>query len=220
LWITRIAIAAVAIYLILIAVGIIHSHHRRSYDSQMMAGCLWITGAGVLVVGALLAVSIIWQINWLRNIIAPMVIGPMLLFIPGLAVEGVKRLKKDHANREWPVPAPELPARLSGQTHVIQHWSGDGPLPWYELRYYSPDGKLRGYKRVEGKITALPAEVTWRVEGNVLITLSSLEPDKPNRYKLTRNRGGGIVYYLADTAWKALAFSTVEIRQGEPVVSE
>jgi hypothetical protein len=220
-WMTITAGVLLAIYAIGIAASIIYFKKEGGYDAQLGVGCSIMLAGVVGIVAALFAVAVAFRVDWLRNIVAAAAIFPALLIIPSLAVEAVKHQIKRRAERERRIVSPELAQRLSGQTHVISRTTHDPPSQWLELRYYAPDGTMPGYKEVDGQITAYPAQVTWRVEDDCLVTVSSLEPSKPYRYKLAEAPDGQIRYYVdsPEITWKALSFQTREIRQGEPTAT-
>jgi hypothetical protein len=142
----------------------------------------------------------------------------------GLALiyEGIKALRKKRAQRGRRISGQELTDALAGRTHVIRRISSDQPpRRWRELRFYAPDGQMRGYAEEEdGRIHAHPAKVTWRVEGVQLVIDSSVEPQKPFRYTMRVGVDGELIYVHYEPGAPLhgyVLFRTMEILATEPV---
>jgi hypothetical protein len=213
-----IAAVMLAIYLIAIAIGIIHSKLKGGYDASLGAFALMIAGVFVLAVAGLLAVGFIFHIDGILYVLGPASFFPILFVMLGLAMEGSKKLGKIRAARERPIPVGELAARLSGNTHVIQRMIMQPYSYWRELRYYAPDGRMAMFKQVELQVSLCPETFTWCItDGKIVVE----EGGNTHRYKLTERGDGDIVYYLenAENAVESARFQTIEIRNGEPTVT-
>jgi hypothetical protein len=214
----HIAAVMLAIYLIAIVIGIIHSKLKGGYDASLGAFALEIAGVLVLAAAGLLAVGFIFHIDGVLYVLGPASVFPMLFIVAGLAMEGSKKLGKIRAAREHAIRAGELAARLSGKTHVIQRMIPNPYSYWRELRYYAPDGRMAMFKQVELQVSPCPETFTWRISDGILVVE---EGGKPRRYKLAERGDGDIVYYLKNTAnaVEPARFQTIEICTGEPTVT-
>ena len=114
-----------------------------------------------------------------------------------------------------------LKAHLSGKTHVILRVQAEPKREFRELRYYDPDGSVRGFEEEDGTIKPIPVAVTWKTDEQGLATESSIAPGIPFRYTIMRRRDGNISYYFYEPGAKNhgwLAFRTADVREGEPKV--
>jgi hypothetical protein len=177
----------------------------------------------LLALGALLAVGWFFHVSALVKIVAALTILPTIHIVVSLIITGIGVALKRWARRERRLRAADLTSRLAGSTHVVERVSPDQPpRRWRELRYYAPDGRMIGYAEEGGRVRAYPAVVTWRVEGNLLETVTSLEPGKTRRYRLGLGPDGQLSYHHVEpgSPLDGIVFRTVEIRRGEPSVTD
>jgi hypothetical protein len=118
------------------------------------------------------------------------------------------------------IPANELEARLTNQTHVINRHGPDPLKDWKELRHFSLDGRLLTFQEIDGVITPMPSDITWSVKNGRLITIGDFRPGNKNVYTLYQTPDGQIAYHIRaplSTLNGRLSRKTSEIRQGPPL---
>jgi hypothetical protein len=218
------AASVLAIFFALLMWGRFSPWRRRSADGAMGEGCVVFAAYGVAALGVLLAIGWWFHIRAIIWFVALISVLPAVQIALGAVYEGFKSLRKKWERRERKPGARELEQMLAGRTHVIPRNTAEDPARrWLELRYYAPDGRMVGYKaEQDGRITAYPGQVTWRIEDGRLVTVSSLEPDKPFRYTLTLGYTGQFSYLQYEPGSKLhglVVFRTVEVREGEPSVT-
>jgi hypothetical protein len=211
-----------ATYLALLLWSRFNPRRRRGVDSALAESMTLILVIVLLVLGALLAVGWFFHVGAIVKIVAAVTILPTIQLVLSLIVTGIGVALKRWAMRERWLGAADLTSRLAGSTHVIERVSADQPpRRWRELRYYAPDGRMVGYAEEDGRVRAYPAIVTWRVEGDLLETVTSLEPGKTRRYRLALGPDAQISYHHVEpgSPLDGLVFRTIEIRRGEPSVT-
>jgi len=195
---------------------------RRRYPDAMARGLTGLVLILLAVLGMLLAVGVYFHIGLLVMGVAFMTVVPLAIAIPPSVYGYVRAKGKERAARDRPIPRAELFDRLADHTHVIERTTTDPPRRWRELRYYTADGRMPGFKEEDGRIEPYPAAVTWRIQDGLLETVSSLAPEKTTRYKLMARSDGQIAYYFHEPGsqlHRLCGFHTIEIRAGEPQVT-
>jgi hypothetical protein len=194
----------------------------RGPDAAMGEGCAIITAIGLAALGVLLAIGWFFHVPLIIWFVAAITVLPGIHIGIALIYEGIKALRKKRAQRGRRISGQELTDALAGRTHVIRRISPDQPpRRWRELRFYAPDGQMRGYAEEEdGHIHAHAAKVTWRVENGQLVIDSSTEPQKPFRYTMRVGVDGELIYLHFEPGAPLhgyVLFRTMEILAAEPV---
>jgi hypothetical protein len=220
------AIAAailLAVYFFALLIVLLKPPKQRDPQYGMAVGCCIMVELGIAAVGGVLALAVAFQIHWLVKGIFYATAFPAVIGVPQLARLGWRELKRRYLAKQTWVRPEWIAKTVSGKTHVIGQPVGAEFRPYREHRYFAPDGKLILYREELAAITRAPgADGTWGVDGHYLVVTIPAESPEPKRYVLFRDRAGLIGYFnhAPGTATdRQLAFRTVEVNTGEPVVT-
>src|SRR5437773_2760148 len=121
--------AAILIVIYIIALVLVMKWPTRQHHPEdgMAIGCIMMTIAGLVVLGLVLGLAVWLKLVWLQRAIAVFMIAPMVLGLPQLAWQGIKKLKNRSIAKGVRIPRDQLKSRLSGRTHVFRYGVGDPP---------------------------------------------------------------------------------------------
>jgi len=197
------------------------TRHRHPEDRQAI-GCLMGIAAILVCLGIVLAIAAWFRIRIAVAVVCSIAAFPAVILLPQLARMGIQKLRERSVAKGIRIPADQLFAKLSGQTHVVRCGSLEPRREWNELRYYAPDGRVVEYEEEAGQTRLIPGDIRWSIDGDIFETLNDIEPGNRNRYVLRETPDGQIAYYIYVPASRIngkLSRKTVATRSGEPVAT-
>jgi hypothetical protein len=194
------------------------SRQRHPEDGQAI-GCLMLVIVGLLGLGGLLALGVVFDLRWLTTTIFYMVMFPLVLATPQLLFGALRNRRQKALRKGTPIPAEALNAAVSGQTHEFRR---QGPEPrgeWAEVRFFSPDGRLICFERDGEKVVPQEKQITWSTRDGRLETIGDIRPGNRNVSTLWQTPEGQIAYYIHapfSRLNRRLSKLTTAIRVGPP----
>jgi hypothetical protein len=190
------AACLIAFYILaLIFVLKVPRRHRHPEDGQAV-GCLMLVIFALLLLGGVLGVAWAFKVRWLSTAIFYITVFPVLLATPQLIYKAIRNRGEKAARRGTPIPAEELQAALSDQTHEFRRHGPEPRGDWSDVRYFSPDGRLLCFEREGEKLVPLDTPISWAVKNGRLETIGDIRPGNRNLYTIYRAPDGQIGYYI------------------------
>jgi hypothetical protein len=207
-------------YLLWILLVIKWPTRQHNPEDGMAVGCLMLVAMGLLAIGLMLAVGVVFHLRPIVYGVFVITAFPAALALPQLAWEGIKKLKANATARGVKIPADKLAGRLSGVTHIVRRADAELTRVWNELRYYAPDGRIICYEEVGSEVKRVPSELTWSVDHGRLTTLGDICPGNRSTYVLRDTPDGQIAYYIhlpLSKLNRRLSRKTIAVHEGAPV---